>query len=130
MTDRLTITLAQLNPVVGAITGNIEKVRGAREKAPPDKRPNKKDHLMVEPTWGTLEVRFVCADYDPAFMKGVWKVVKAEICAESCPDAPTFNDGTCNDGGPGGGKRGPGGGGEPKNGVQKMGGGPKIAYPH
>ena len=33
MTDRLTITLAQLNPVVGAITGNIEKVRGAREKA-------------------------------------------------------------------------------------------------
>ena len=33
MTDRLTITLAQLNPVVGSITGNIEKVRGAREKA-------------------------------------------------------------------------------------------------
>ena len=36
MTDRLTITLAQLNPVVGSITGNIEKVRAAREKAATD----------------------------------------------------------------------------------------------
>jgi NAD+ synthase len=33
MTDRLTITLAQLNPVVGAITGNIDKVREARRRA-------------------------------------------------------------------------------------------------
>jgi len=36
MTDRLTITLAQLNPVVGAITGNIDKVREARIKAAAD----------------------------------------------------------------------------------------------
>jgi NAD+ synthase len=33
MTDRLTITLAQLNPVVGAINGNIDKVREARRQA-------------------------------------------------------------------------------------------------
>ena len=36
MTDRLTITLAQLNPVVGAITANIDKVRDARRKAAAD----------------------------------------------------------------------------------------------
>ena len=36
MTDRLTITLAQLNPVVGAINGNIEKVRAARAQAAAD----------------------------------------------------------------------------------------------
>ena len=36
MTDQLTITLAQLNPVVGDIAGNIEKVRGARRKAEED----------------------------------------------------------------------------------------------
>ena len=33
MTDRLTITLAQLNPVVGAINCNIDKVREARRQA-------------------------------------------------------------------------------------------------
>ncbi len=33
MTDRLTITLAQLNPVVGAVSGNIDKVRDARRQA-------------------------------------------------------------------------------------------------
>jgi NAD+ synthase len=33
MTDRLTITLAQLNPVVGAINDNIDKVREARHQA-------------------------------------------------------------------------------------------------
>ena len=33
MTDRLTIALAQLNPVVGAVNGNIEKVREARRQA-------------------------------------------------------------------------------------------------
>ena len=36
MTNRLTITLAQLNPVVGAITANIDKVRDARRKAAAD----------------------------------------------------------------------------------------------
>ena len=36
MTDRLTITLAQLNPVVGAITANIDKGRDARRKAAAD----------------------------------------------------------------------------------------------
>ncbi len=33
MTNRLTITLAQLNPVVGAVSGNIDKVRDARRQA-------------------------------------------------------------------------------------------------
>ena len=33
MTDRLIITLAQLNPVVGAVSGNIDKVRDARRQA-------------------------------------------------------------------------------------------------
>ncbi|MEE2688629.1 MAG: NAD+ synthase [Pseudomonadota bacterium] len=33
MTDRLTITLAQLNPIVGAVNENIEKVRDARRQA-------------------------------------------------------------------------------------------------
>ena len=33
MTDRLTITLAQLNPVVGAVSGNIDKVRDARRQS-------------------------------------------------------------------------------------------------
>ncbi|MEL0112746.1 MAG: nitrilase-related carbon-nitrogen hydrolase, partial [Rickettsiales bacterium] len=32
----MTITLAQLNPVVGAINGNIEKVRAARAQAAAD----------------------------------------------------------------------------------------------
>lgn len=36
MTDRLTITLAQLNPVVGAINGNLDKVREARRQAAAD----------------------------------------------------------------------------------------------
>ena len=33
MTDRLTITLAQLNPVVGDIDGNVERIRAARGEA-------------------------------------------------------------------------------------------------
>ncbi|MEE8305967.1 MAG: nitrilase-related carbon-nitrogen hydrolase, partial [Gammaproteobacteria bacterium] len=33
MTERLTIALAQLNPTVGDITGNEEKVRAARTEA-------------------------------------------------------------------------------------------------
>src|SRR5579885_2832634 len=32
MTDRLTIAIAQLNPTVGDITGNIAKLRQAREE--------------------------------------------------------------------------------------------------
>ncbi len=33
MTDKLTIALAQLNPTVGDVTGNLEKVREARKQA-------------------------------------------------------------------------------------------------
>ena len=36
MTDRLTITLAQLNPVVGGVRGNLDKVREARRRAAED----------------------------------------------------------------------------------------------
>ena len=34
MTDRLTIAMAQINPTVGDIDGNVERILAAREKAP------------------------------------------------------------------------------------------------